>query len=166
MALGRYSRPLLRKSPTSSFFWCRPRSPSCCPANAAHLRVDVGELRISVGNGCRLIGLAFLADVTRRIEQFGNQGTASPGDPAGAAAFGGQSAHTLAGHRNGVCGIPKRRRFDQRSRDPQPMSDPYYRRLVRPPDANPMRSFLRPFPQTPTQHGARRHAGCHRHRGQ
>ena len=62
--------------------------------------------------------------------------------------------------------IPPRRRFDQRFKIRNQCRILYYRRLASGPRTpNPIRWFvLRQFPQTPPD-GARRHAGCHRHRG-
>ncbi len=45
--------------------------------SSGHLGVDMGELRVPVGMAVALLGLAVaLQAVTRRIEQFGHQGTA------------------------------------------------------------------------------------------
>ena len=112
-----------------------------------------------------LLGLAVaLQAVTCRIEQFGHQSAAHP--VALLLQRRGQSAHALAGPPQRRLRIAPRRRFDQRLeiRDQCRVLDD--RRLAsrsRPP--NPLRRFvLRQFLQTPPDR-ARRHARCHRHRG-
>src|SRR5215470_10307543 len=133
--------------------------------SSGNLGVDMGELRIPVGVAVTLLGLAVsLQTVTRRIEQFGHQGAAHL--VALLLQRFGQSSHAFAGPPQRRFRIPPRRRFDQRLeiRDQCRVLD--NRRLAsRPRPPNPLRWFvLRQFLQTPPDR-ARRHAGCHRHRG-
>src|SRR5712671_1498742 len=125
----------------------------------------MGELRIPVGVTVTLLGLAVsLQAVTRRIEQFTHQGAAHL--VALLLQRFGQSSHAFAGPPQRRFRIPPRRRFDQRLeiRDQCRVLDNRWL-APRPRPPNPLRWFvLRQFLQPPSDR-ARRHAGCHRHRG-
>src|SRR5271168_3803508 len=127
--------------------------------------VDMGELRIPVGVAVTFLGLAVsLQAVTRRIEQFGHQGAAHL--VALLLQRFGQSSHAFAGPPQRRFRIPPHRRFDQRLeiRDQCRVLDNRWL-ASRPQPPNSLRWFvLRQFLQTPPDR-ARRHAGCHRHRG-
>ena len=133
--------------------------------SSGHLRVEMGELRIPVGVAVTLLGLAVsLQAVTRRIEQFTHQGAAHL--VALLLQRFGQSSHAFAGPPQRRFRIPPRRRFDQRLeiRDQCWVLDNRWL-ASRPRPPNSLRWFvLRQFLQ-PSSDRARRHAGCHRHRG-
>jgi len=61
-ALGRYSRPLLRKSPTVAFSWCRRRSPAAVRPTPLVTWLLSRRTRIPVGVAVALRGLRWLAD--------------------------------------------------------------------------------------------------------
>src|SRR5437667_12338616 len=143
---GRYSRPLLRKSPTSSFFLVSTEITGCFSANAAAtLGVDAGELRIPVGVAVALFGFAVgLQAVARRIEQFGHQGAAHL--VALRLQRLRQPAHAPAGPPQRRFRIPAGRWFDQRLEIRQQGRVPRFRegRLLQ-------IAGLRPAPGRPTR---------------
>src|SRR2546430_4615075 len=129
------------------------------------LGIDVGEWRTRVGVAVALLVLAVaLQAVTRRIEQFGHQGAAHL--VALLLQRLGQSAHALAGPPQRRSRISPRCRFDQRLEICAQARVLDNRGLAsRPGPPNPSRWFvLGQFLQTPPDR-ARRHPGCHRHRG-
>src|SRR6266404_3665536 len=111
---GRYSRPLLRKSPTSSFFLVSTEITGCFSARAAATWVLM-RLNCASRSGwlspSLVLRLACRA-VARRIEQFGHQGAAH------LVALRLQClrppAHALAGPPQRRLRIPACRWFDQR----------------------------------------------------
>src|SRR5262249_30610296 len=112
-----------------------------------------------------LLGLAVsLQAVTRRIEQFTHQSAAHL--VALLLQRFGQSSHAFAGPPQRRFRIPPGRRFDQRLEIGDQCRILDDRRLAaRPRPPTPPRDFvLRQFLQPPSDR-ARRHAGCHRHRG-
>src|SRR6516162_5612093 len=162
---GRYSRPLLRKSPTSSFFLVSTEITGCCSAKAAATWALIWANCIPVGVAVDLLGLAVaLQAVTCRIEQFGHQGAAHL--VALLLQRLGQSAHALAGPPQRRLRIPPRRRFDQRLEIGAQDRVPDNRGLAsRAGSSNPSRWFvLGQFLQTPPDR-ARCYTGCHRHCG-
>jgi hypothetical protein len=133
--------------------------------SSGHLGVDMGELRIPVGMAVTLLGFAVsLQAVTRRIEQFTHQSAAHL--VALLLQRFGQSSHAFAGPPQRRFRIPPGRRFDQRLEIRNQCRILDNRQLAsRPRPPNPLRWFVvRQFLQPPSDR-ARRHAGCHRHRG-
>src|SRR6516225_68869 len=110
---GRYSRPLLRKSPTNSFFLVSTEITGCFSGRAALTCVDVGELGVPVRMAVAFLGLAVaLQAVARRVEQLGHQGAARL-VPQLLRCLG-QMQHALAGPPQQRLGIAAARWFDQR----------------------------------------------------
>ena len=99
-----YSRPLLRKSPTSSFFLVSTEITGCFSAKAAATWVLMWANCVSRSE-CTLLGLAVaLQTVTCRVEQFGHQSAARLMPPQCSAS--GSRRTLLPVQRNGELGSP------------------------------------------------------------